>query len=381
LRPLKEGGVRLTIRGPDGSPDIKHPTVIATWDLTEAAKDAIKKHSGFYEAIYVLFVYWPLGDFLSSAEQRKLVALDSPMTDIPLVSSGKNRIMALVVGDASYKALRDKYLTHQYGRYKNTVVTFDNCGTHLAPIAAGCVDITLTSELFAERPSGWSEVNELFESQAANQCSYRARWIFRYFVMPPLVLGLSVVVWLLATFAWCGSLVMVLAMLMLGARGINYRPLWYPMNDGPKEVLRGIYGSKFIPVVKGYHVPFFMVFSPFVWAVAGTVAWTATQAFPGMSWWVAFAYAMLWATSILALVTVIALIAQTPRRIPTVGVKAQERLTREANVRRREARVNALLKKASAPRPTSVWRQPPTWRAVRMYLVVVKSWLCRPFSS
>jgi hypothetical protein len=198
-------------------------------------------------------------------EKRSLVKLDATVpTMLSFNSSGKHRIVALVVTADNWSGLNDYYLSTSGGKYKTSIISHqgDCLHEHAYSLCSGSVDLVVPAEIFAPRPSYYGWVNAYFKKPPKDEC--RMWWRHKaicvlQFVRIPWIAVKSFVKFMPATIG-------ALALFCVGMRGIAF---WafakHPYTTPVGYVWENLEGSRFWQEKNGkdFILPF--VFSPALW--------------------------------------------------------------------------------------------------------------------
>lgn len=263
---LMNGGITLSLQSGGANHVLESPNAFMSWCLSKDLLGKIKERVATKgEVAQLLVIVTKSGDFSEhlSVSRRKLVNLNDPMTMIDFRSSGENRVTAAVVFGDSEKDIRRRFLSLDCGFYKSTVMGSE--GTFIASYyvtGSGCVDVDVPEELFAKEPFDWDWVNRFFESKPRDQCAFRRRRLFAYTVQPFVVSVVALSEILYGALRWAASFVVAVALLSVGMRGLNWKPLLHPMDHAPTKVLTSRSKSIFNVKAGELELPIFFVFSP-----------------------------------------------------------------------------------------------------------------------
>jgi len=103
------------------------------------------------------------------------------------------------------------------------------------------IKVNVAAEFFAKEPWPWVRwwVNFWFRTTPRDQCQFRKRKIFPAFSIQPI----PVFIWMVLKLAW--RAVVVLWLLLLGKRGIDFRPLISPFRARTGNIYSDLYWSVF----------------------------------------------------------------------------------------------------------------------------------------
>ncbi len=386
LEALAKGGVELTLQSlsEQGRRVLEHSTVFASWCISPAVLAEVKARRLRGDNVGLLIVHWPVDHHHEALEHRQVVDIMDDLTTIGFRRPGEHRVVSIVVTDRD-RDLVDVFLAK--GRcdndYKVTVVARDEAGILLdqhTSLATGFVDVTIPQELFAGPKWDAKWVNLLFGGKAPrDECAYNWRRALAYTVQPILV---AIFVIIAGAVAFCASLLAflaILALLSVGTRGINYRPL-NPFGSKVRDVWENVQRPIFIAKFKGISLPIGLAFSPAVLILVSLITWALSGGTPGVEgagahWLWRFAENMLVPFVIFGVATVAWYLSN--------GVNwAARRRARNVQERAREAdEIDTLLCPPAGPRVRSLSELPFRPRMIRFYAAAIKQKVCRGFAT
>lgn len=207
----------------------------------------------------VLIVVAPENNYEHRKEGRKVVPLKELMTYVEFRSPGPNRVFAIVFGRSEAR-MKESFLHKEDGRWCTSILTHDGTAVHEGVSGSGGhvsssapLRVEVPSECFATTPfdAGW--VNLLFTGRPENQCDFRRRRIFAYTVQP-----------ILALVVYLFRLLGVLVYLLMGIRGIDFRPLTQPLTFDTGDIWKRADGSFVVPRVESPLRFACLAFSPII---------------------------------------------------------------------------------------------------------------------
>ena len=378
------GGIELSVQGVvEGSNVLEHSAVFATWCLTPDAVKRLKEPRPGRRAVKLLIVRWSVGKVTEVTESRQLVDIDRPMATITFDTPGLNRIMALVVVGESEDKLVDTFLGRYNTMYKTTVVAANQCGSSLYAdryVATGMVDVEVPKELFAEKPSDFEWVNQFFTNPPRDQCAYRWRRAFAYTLQPLGYLVIGAIFSVALLFRGAAGTCIALGLLMIGARGIDWRPIVSP-SMRLRDIGWNVRGYLFAPNIKGRTVPLFFIASPPAWIVAGITTWFLVTYLPSVSvpWYVILFKTMAILAIPIAVITVIYVISQSIDW-DQMALEVRTRLE-EDDEGKAAAAIDALICAATGPKEPDPLKLPFRLKTFRFYAAAAKQKVCRGFAA
>jgi len=386
LAAFTKGGIELSVQGLGNNRYLEQSSVFVSWCITAtlAAEAKQKRLDGL--AVQLLLVYWPENKRTARTEDRQLIDLGAPMAIVGFKTPGINRVFAMLVFDRNLGELRDTYLSRKDGCYRTDVITSDDCGIVLKNdgirdgwFGSGVVEVGVPEALFAEKPRDYDWVNMFFDMKnnpPRDQCSFRRRRIFAYTLQPIFVLVIGLLLGGWGTIKWVCSFIVVIALLLIGVRGISYTPLRHPLNYNASNVWDDLQRPVWIPVIRERHVPLPVAVSPPVLIVAGLVTWFISNApFGTLAWFITFGKVMLVPVILFALITSFVVWFE--------GVDWDEktRLENEAHRQRLAAEVDELICTTTGPRKPDVWQLPFGPKTFRFYAHALKQKVCKGFAA
>lgn len=384
---LSHGGIELTVRGMGKDGTVEHPSTFINWCLSEALVEEVgNRLVSHSQQTKLLIIWWPTGEdaHSSQSEERMLVDLaDSRRTGIiSFDRPGTFRVLAVLVCDYEGYKLNDEYLAHSRRKngYTTDIVSSDGCGTiGVLPtgvndgssgiFGSGALEVKVPEALFSRKPLDWNWVNWFFENDPKDQCAYRWRRVFAYTLQAPLFATLAVCVWML-------SALVVLGLLSVGMRNINYDPVVRPWDyPAPSWAWYDLNGSVFIPYFKG--VPIFIPFavSPMLLTACAAFTWIAS-ADPSVDW-------LLYSASCMGLMittcTVMTLVSGVSKVLRDRSAASKEKAKERARQHELDE-LGALVCVQGNATHTDDRLPPLSIGTVNLHYTALKQKVCRPFA-
>lgn len=226
--------------------------------------------------------------------------------------------------------------------------------------ATASLDVTVPKECFAKEPPAWEQafVNLWHATQPVDQCSYRRRRLFSYFVKS----------WLCALIYVCTYVPYTLFLLLIGARGLNFSPLRHPISQDIGDMWDKDDGTVFVPRWE----------SSWRWAILPLMPLICIPV--GVGIWLMLRYGMAGAIMMWTGIVVGALLVILLCVAGGFGYRDYRKERREKTPAwYLSEEEQALLACAGGPR-TSLKDLPASRRTIRLRFLDLKAKVCRPFA-
>ncbi len=270
---------------------VQDATIPVRWCLDRNELEKLKEQEVKNPSL-LLVVTTPSGNEWTEVD-RYLIPLDQMLAYVQFHKPGKNRILAAVVWrlDGDVSKLKELFFERSsYHRYEKNVLTYngksfqrDNCQWEFIGGETE-LEVVVPKELFAKEPPAWEKwwVNKFFETKPRDQCQYRRRRMIAYTIQPPIV-------FLVVIFVSICRILAAGALLFLGKRKVDLRPIIHPFLYHNSDVWRCTAASVFLRDAEGkrrhWLVTFFSppVFPAFVATLVGVKF--IFPSLPLMQWW------------------------------------------------------------------------------------------------
>ncbi len=270
---------------------VQDATIPVRWCLDRNELEKLKEQEVKNPSL-LLVVTTPSGNEWTEVD-RYLIPLDQMLAYVQFHKPGKNRILAAVVWrlDGDVSKLKELFFERSsYHRYEKNVLTYngksfqrDNCQWEFIGGETE-LEVVVPKELFAKEPPAWEKwwVNKFFETKPRDQCQYRRRRMIAYTIQPPIV-------FLVVIFVSICRILAAGALLFLGKRKVDLRPIIHPFLYHNSDVWQHTTASVFLRDAKGKrHHWLVTFFSPPVFLAFLATLVVVKLIFPSlplMQWW------------------------------------------------------------------------------------------------
>ncbi len=213
--------LKLFISQVDGK--VQDATVLVRWCINQETVDELKGRK--INDPYLLISSAPKGADRDDRRKsfRILAPLDQLMRYVQFRRPGENIISAAIVwGDNLYEYIcRDGY---GYGYKRSFMEDSPRYRPQWKELYTAEIEVVVPDGTFAKEPPAWEKkwVNMFFSYEAVDQCDFRRRRMFAYFIQPFLAVGFVMVVSLLIVF----RALPVVPLLLIGARNIDFKSVY-----------------------------------------------------------------------------------------------------------------------------------------------------------
>lgn len=190
--------------------------------------------------LQVVICVSPADNYSNNKEYRKVVPLKDLMTFIEFRCSGKNNIWGFI-SFSSKNTVKNYYLGKCDSGYINDILYSDGSNYHdyiknENKVFSEPLTVDVPDGVFAEEPADWEKiwVNHFFRNKVVDQCDFRKRRLFAYFLQPVILILNFLLRLFIITFA-------TLTLCRNTSLKYLFHPLMYSINDTFDVFEKGTY--------------------------------------------------------------------------------------------------------------------------------------------